>query len=118
MYQLQHLISKLPNRLILRSDVALHLASQTTFEAAQESRSSQCLVSGGGGAKADLLKKMIAEEGLESRVEMVGPVPHEKARDLLVSLLVMIPVWCVLVAIWCADIVSLPCCLSLSAAAI
>lgn len=29
---------------------------------------------------------MIAEEGLEGRVEMVGAVPHEKARDLLVSL--------------------------------
>ncbi|KAL0044537.1 hypothetical protein WJX82_011610 [Trebouxia sp. C0006] len=41
-------------------------------------------VIGGGGPKADLLKEMIAEEGLESRVEMVGPVPHEKARDLLV----------------------------------
>lgn len=40
---------------------------------------------GGGGPKAELLQKMIAEEGLESRVHMVGPVPHEKARDLLVS---------------------------------
>ena len=40
---------------------------------------------GGGGPKAELLKKMIVEEGLEGRVEMVGPVPHEKARDLLVS---------------------------------
>jgi len=63
-------------------------------------------VTGGGGPKADLLKKMIGEEGLESRVEMVGPVPHEKARDLLVTLLVMLPVWCALVAIWCAAIVS------------
>lgn len=40
---------------------------------------------GGGGPKAKLLQKMISEEGLESRVHMVGPVPHEKARDLLVS---------------------------------
>ena len=32
---------------------------------------------------------MIGEEGLESRVHMVGPVPHEKARDLLVS------TWCI-----------------------
>ena len=40
---------------------------------------------GGGGPKAELLQKMIAEEGLKSRVHMVGPVPHEKARDLLVS---------------------------------
>lgn len=63
-------------------------------------------MTGGGGPKADLLKKMIAEEGLESRVEMVGPVPHEKARDLLVNLLVMIPAWCALVAAWCADVVS------------
>ncbi|KAL3137234.1 hypothetical protein ABBQ32_006784 [Trebouxia sp. C0010 RCD-2024] len=39
---------------------------------------------GGGGPKAKLLQKMISEEGLESRVHMVGPVPHEKARDLLV----------------------------------
>ena len=44
------------------------------------------LGTGGGGPKADLLKKMIAQEGLEGRVEMVGAVPHEKARDLLVSL--------------------------------
>ncbi len=63
-------------------------------------------MSGGGGPKADLLKKMIAEEGLEIRVEMVGPVPHEKARDLLVSLLVMVPVWCAFVAVRCAGIVS------------
>ena len=41
---------------------------------------------------------MIAEEGLESRVEMVGPVPHEKARDLLVTLLVVLLIWCTLVA--------------------
>lgn len=41
--------------------------------------------SGGGGPKAELLQKMIAEEGLESRVHMAGPIPHEKARDLLVS---------------------------------
>ena len=41
-------------------------------------------MTGGGGPKADLLKKMIAEEGLQGRVEMVGAVPHEKARDLLV----------------------------------
>lgn len=40
---------------------------------------------GGGGPKAELLQKMIAEEGLEGRVQMVGPVPHEKARDLLAS---------------------------------
>ena len=32
-----------------------------------------------------MLKKMIAEEGLHDRVELIGPVPHEKARDLLVS---------------------------------
>ena len=63
-------------------------------------------MTGGGGPKADLLTKMIAEESLESRVEMVGPVPHEKARDLLVTLLVMIPAWCALVAAWCADVVS------------
>ena len=44
-----------------------------------------CMHAGGGGPKAELLQKMIAEEGLESRVQMVGPVPHEKARDLLVS---------------------------------
>ena len=42
-------------------------------------------MTGGGGPKADLLKKMIAEEGLQGRVEMVGAVPHEKARDLLVT---------------------------------
>ena len=59
-------------------------------------------MTGGGGPKADLLKKMIAEEGLEGRVEMVGPVPHEKARDLLVTLLLMLPLWCALVAVWCA----------------
>ncbi len=63
-------------------------------------------MTGGGGPKADLLKKMIAEEGLESRVEMVGPVPHEKARDLLVTLLVMLPILCALVAVWCAGVVS------------
>ena len=40
---------------------------------------------GGGGPKADLLQRMICEEGLEGRVHMVGPVPHEKARDLLVG---------------------------------
>ena len=45
----------------------------------------KCGHAGGGGPKAELLQKMIAEEGLESRVHMVGPVPHEKARDLLVS---------------------------------
>ena len=28
---------------------------------------------------------MVAEEGLEDRVQLTGPVPHEKARDLLVS---------------------------------
>lgn len=39
---------------------------------------------GGGGTKAALLKKMIAEERLEARVQMVGPVPHEQARNLLV----------------------------------
>lgn len=27
---------------------------------------------------------MVAEEQLEGRVHMIGPVPHEKARDLLV----------------------------------
>ena len=87
-------------------DKVLHLAFQSKFEQAYELPSSQCLVTGGGGPKADLLKEMIAEEGLESRVEMVGPVPHEKARDLLVSLLVMLPVWCAFIAVWCAGIVS------------
>lgn len=31
-----------------------------------------------------MLEKMVAEEQLEGRVKMIGPVPHEKARDLLV----------------------------------
>lgn len=31
-----------------------------------------------------MLEKMVAEEQLEGRVHMMGPVPHEKARDLLV----------------------------------
>lgn len=39
---------------------------------------------GGGGPKAALLEKMIAEEQLEHRVHMVGAVPHEQARDVLV----------------------------------
>lgn len=30
---------------------------------------------------------MIEEEQLESRVQMVGPVPHEQARDVLVCLI-------------------------------
>ena len=39
---------------------------------------------GGGGPKAALLETMIAEEQLESRVRMVGAVPHEQARNVLV----------------------------------
>lgn len=39
---------------------------------------------GGGGPKAALLEKMIAEAQLEHRVHMVGAVPHEQARDVLV----------------------------------
>ena len=42
------------------------------------------LFEGGGGPKAALLEKMIAEEQLEHRVQMVGAVPHEQARNVLV----------------------------------
>ena len=40
---------------------------------------------GGDGPKAALLRSMIEQEGLQERVRLVGTVPHEKARDLLVS---------------------------------
>ena len=59
---------------------------KTRHNSARNSDEDVFLGTGGGGPKADLLRKMIAQEGLEGRVEMVGAVPHEKARDLLVSL--------------------------------
>ena len=59
---------------------------KTRHNSARNSDEDVFLGTGGGGPKADLLRKMIAQEGLEGRVEMVGPVPHERARDLLVSL--------------------------------
>lgn len=40
---------------------------------------------GGDGPKAALLRSMVEQEGLQERVRLVGAVPHEKARDLLVQ---------------------------------
>ncbi len=39
---------------------------------------------GGDGPRRGQLERMVAEHELAGRVEMVGSVPHECARDLLV----------------------------------
>lgn len=39
---------------------------------------------GGGGPKRSLLEQVIEEEELGGQVELVGPVPHERVRDVLV----------------------------------
>jgi glycosyltransferase involved in cell wall biosynthesis len=40
---------------------------------------------GGDGPKRTLLQQMISSEGLEGRVQLTGAIPHERARDFLVS---------------------------------
>lgn len=42
------------------------------------------VIIGGDGPKRQLLEKVIADHGLQGRVRMEGPVPHEKARDFMV----------------------------------
>ncbi|KAG2430402.1 hypothetical protein HYH02_013763 [Chlamydomonas schloesseri] len=39
---------------------------------------------GGDGPKRQLLEKVIADHGLQSRVSLEGAVPHERARDFMV----------------------------------
>lgn len=43
------------------------------------------LCAGGDGPKRALLQQMISSEGLEGRVQLTGAIPHERARDFLVS---------------------------------
>lgn len=38
---------------------------------------------GGDGPKKKLLEEMVKQENLQGRVELVGAVPHERARDFL-----------------------------------
>lgn len=45
---------------------------------------SQPSLPGGDGPKRRLLEEMVRQEGLQQRVELVGAVPHELARDFLV----------------------------------
>lgn len=40
---------------------------------------------GGDGPKKPLLDDMIKQEGLQGQVTLVGAVPHERARDFLLS---------------------------------
>lgn len=40
---------------------------------------------GGDGPKKALLQQMITSEGLQDRVRLAGAIPHERARDFLVS---------------------------------
>ena len=40
---------------------------------------------GGDGPKRPLLQRVVAEHGLEARVCLVGAVPHERVRELLVQ---------------------------------
>lgn len=40
---------------------------------------------GGDGPKRPLLQRVVEEHGLEGRVAMVGAVPHERVRELLVQ---------------------------------
>jgi phosphatidylinositol glycan class A protein len=39
---------------------------------------------GGDGPKRPLLERVVARHGLEGRVQLVGAVPHEQVRELLV----------------------------------
>ena len=39
---------------------------------------------GGDGPKRALLERIVAEHGLQGRVSLVGAVPHERVRRLLV----------------------------------
>ncbi len=39
---------------------------------------------GGDGPKRALLERIVAEHGLQGRVSLVGAVPHERVRQLLV----------------------------------
>lgn len=41
--------------------------------------------SGGDGPKRQLLQEMVRQEGLQERVTLAGPVPHERARDFLLQ---------------------------------
>ena len=40
---------------------------------------------GGDGPKRPLLQRVVTEHGLEGRVSLVGAVPHERVRELLVQ---------------------------------
>ncbi|GLI60760.1 hypothetical protein VaNZ11_002990, partial [Volvox africanus] len=42
------------------------------------------VIVGGDGPKRQLLEKIISDHGLEDRVALEGPVPHERARDFMV----------------------------------
>lgn len=59
------------------------MSGRSAVASSCHSRSPQFLI-GGDGPKRALLERIVAEHGLHGRVSLVGAVPHECVRRLLV----------------------------------